>query len=252
MTLKLPRDYKLYNCYRRLKDLHGGDDAIANQVFMQLWVDLGYQVDCHGRAGRIKRSECDGFNSTVGRPGAFLSLLESQCLIPANDEEYVCPMFENHNPELDRDFLPATARGRATVNFLKKVNKHQVKAIEYAGKLPPACWYCEDGVTKILDHEMKRIILVIKMLDNLLGQDRRQFNHYTPGLVQAGHSVIRKWSEDKLMVILKRLYMVRGTIKDLPRATGYALQDFENMVWKIMPDEGFLRWDGKRGNESET
>lgn len=252
MILKLPRDYRCYNCYKRLVSLVQYDERLANAIFMQLWTDLGYQVEVHGRSGRIQKSEAEHFDRAVNYPGAFVLLLESQTLVPSNEDEYLCPIFELNNRELDRDFIPSGAKGRMITNFNKKLQKHTVKAFDYVGKMPEQCWILEDGVTRILQFEMNRCILLIKMIDNLLGQDRRQFNHYTPPLLQAAQFIVSRWSDDKLHVILRRLFFMRGTIKDLPRTTADALRRWDDLVWKVMPDEGYVKWSKPESNETES
>lgn len=242
MILKLPRDFRCYNCYRRLRELLEFDDRLTLAVFMELWTQLGYQVDVHGRSGRIGVSEREYFDNAVHHPGAFVALLESQTIIPINEDEYFCPIFEQSNEELDRDFIPDMVKARSHAKFLQKVKKHSVKAFDYMVKMKPECWLLEDGVTKIIEMDMNRSILLIKLIDNLIGQDRRAFSFYSPPLIQSAHTIIRAWSDDRLLVVLRRLYAARGTLKDLPRTTADVLRRFEDLVWKVMPDEGYIKW----------
>jgi hypothetical protein len=247
MTLSLPRDFQAYSCYRRLRDMIGDNAALC--LFVRLWVELGYQIDVHGGSGVFSKKEAQAFLDSLPigpeKTAAFGSLVNSQCLIPSG-EDYVCPMFVLANKDLDANYVPDSQRAQLLSAFNKRIQKIDKNAIPFTATIPPECWSVDDRI--MTQEEMKRAVMLIKTIDAVLRSPDRQAYDYTPGLCQAALQVTKDYTENKLHVILRTMFIKRSTC-GLNRSTEYYLNHFEDVVLKLMPDEGFIKWSKKRGVE---
>lgn len=247
MNLTLPRDFESYNCFRKFKSLIGHHSTAhekAVYVFVKLWTELGYQVDIHGGSGVFKNSERELFGDSIGDPAHFDKLVQSEVLIPSG-EDWVCPMFTMTNRELDKDHIPFTARGRLVQNFNRKHAKLSKAATPFVAKLPPESWTLEGGAT-IKPDQMRRIVMLIKTIDSVLRLTDRLPENYTPGLIHDTLRVVTNYSDDKVTIIMRRLHIKKTT--GMRRSTDYLLANFDEMVAKIMPDDGYVQWSRERAN----
>jgi hypothetical protein len=243
MVISIPRDYQSYPVFRLLTAKMDGDEVWANHLFMRLWVELGYQCDLHEQPGMFDRGCIESFNHSVHRPDAFAILLEVN-LLHSRDEDYYCLMFAKANQELNPDLLPDHQRRELLGRFSKKREVAASDAAHLIPRLPDEVWLTETGERMTLE-QMKRCITFIKTTDSVQRMKARQKNEFTVGLVHDAYRIITRFTDVQLDVILKRLYFARARklSTHVPRNTGDLLRRFEEILYVLLPDEGFIRWD---------
>jgi hypothetical protein len=239
MILKKPRDYACFSQFSKLSKLLGEGSALI--VIEVLWVQLGYQVEIHGTSGFLAQGDVEIYLRALPipdpqKPEVMPALLASEWLKPRG-EHYECPLFFHYNPEIDKDFIPDDSRhylfDRAREQYL-----HESSGV--VANVPPDCWTVSDDV-KITPAEMNRIVMLVKTVDGILRLGKRESHEYDMALVHTGYRVIQQFTELQLGIILKRLWLKKNA-RGIPRNTVQLLNDFDNVMIAIMPNDGFLKW----------
>lgn len=255
MTLKIPRDFQSYPAFRQLM-IEVGNEQDAIFLFLKLWIELGYQCDQHEQAGYFDRGCVAAFNASVktfqDKP-AIVCLLAARVIIPHKDDgDFICPMFIKTNDELSADNMPAGAKAELTARFNRKRHVAIENMPSVVSRLPEDVWMGPMGHRLTLE-EMKRAITLTKVVDSVMGQKARQKFEFTLGVIHDAHRVNCRFSDVQIDVILKRLYFLRRTrnILTVPRQAAEVLRRWDDLLYQILPDDGFVAWE-KKTYEQDT
>lgn len=246
MILQIPRDFQSYPCFRNLM-IEVGNEIDATFLFFKLWVELGYQCDLHEQPGYFDRGCIEAFNASMkkfdGKAG-LLCLLAAKVITPHKDEgDYICPMFMKVNQQLCGDTLPPAERAEMVGRFNRKKHVARENTESVAKRLPEDVWMGPFGLRLTLE-EMKRCITLIKIVDSVVAQKARQKFEFTLGIIHDAHRVNSRFSDTQTEIILKRLFFVRRQkVVTLPRFAAQVLSRWDDILYQIMPDDGFLNWD---------
>lgn len=195
---------------------------------MALWIELGYSVESTGAAGFLSEKDEFVFKSYgIDTPLALLTLAGFLKKVPGGWE---CKMFIHYNAQLDASWIPGDS-DESWQLFLNGRAKMAEQSSEILAALPSQSWFSMTG--KIEEGVMKKIVLLVKIIDAILKVGKRPPAEFEPPLIHAGLAIITEWPETKINVILRRAFEVSRR-KNLPpgftRSTIVFLEKFDDIV----------------------
>lgn len=238
MILKRPRDFACLNQFVRLRKVLGDSSAVI--VVDGLWTQLGYQLEIHGASGFFEFKDAELFLRSLPipqdqKPVVMSALLESGFL-RVQGHDFDCPLFLYYNPELDKNYIPDANKWYIYDRARNQMEEDKSATVT---KLPKDCWFVEE--TRVMPGDMNRIVMLVKTVDGILKLGRRAPEEYDTPLIHAALRVIQSHTDARLDIILKRLWIKRST-NGIPRNTVAVLNQFEDVLVAIMPNDGFLNW----------
>jgi len=151
----------------------------------------------------------------------------------------VSPLFES----LHRDMDPARMDARKSSNkvFNRTIKMHADAATGLLTSIAPDCWKRADGTTAPQE-QVRRALTLIRFLDATCGlPSSRKPDGFTPGLVQRAVEVCERYDDTKLVAIERRIYgYQRQHGMEAYREAEHLLANFDSLVFKIYPAEGFV------------
>jgi hypothetical protein len=243
MILKIPRDIYSYPEYRRL-ETESITKAEARMLFTELWVTLGFQCSSHGKTGVFHTEDIEVFDRSTGIRDGVKMLKRAGILKDRKSRGLpfvFCELFAKFNWEIDKDHIPQNRLASAWQHFAKKygdLKTNGTKGIQR--KILKA---------DLTSEQYNAAVVLVRTIDAILKFDDRTEEEWTPGLVQDAHVVCERTEEIKRHVFLKFFYVHRGGLS-FPRDTGYVLRNWTEIVWKNMPNDGWVEWDKRKGMES--
>lgn len=252
--MTIPDDIELAFPFRELQKRIGKNVWL---VVGRLFCDLTHQAKYHGRCGRYEAKWWPHFLASINNGGIIggedveAALLESQFVVRIG-EDYFCELFYRANPQLDRSYIPPTAKWFR--DWDKFVTKLAGRSSQIIDRLPQATWYLPNGDI-IAKSVMSQSIVLINTLDIICRRDTRVVEDYTPQLIQTASVICSGHSPIKLSIALKRFLSVSRPFlrAQYPRTTEDCLRRFDDLVLLLLPDEGYEAWQKKiESPEHET
>ena len=241
MNYKTPRDIEGYNAFRCLaKDL---GEVAALYLLHKLFIELAYQAGIHGKAGLFIRGELPVFNDSLSKAAldpnaAVIALLKAKILVPESDN-WFCPIFADHNPELDVDYIHPGQTAKLQFNRRKAaMEKDTPKLVQ---SLPPESWLKGDG-SRVLPLEMNRALNLLKTLDNICGFPERRAEDFEVGFIHDACRLIGEYDSQHLDVMLRRIFLKRKS-PAVPKHPQGILRNWHPLVLTLFPDDGYVKWD---------
>ena len=148
-------------------------------------------------------------------------------------------MFNLSNKVLDASYTQFNAKGGANSSFQRKRSKIESGAVSFVSQLPKECSF-NSGSAPLTPEQLRRAVMLIKTLDAVLKIPDRKPEKYTPGMIQAAVDVGSRYSEEKIVTILCRLNLKKNT--GMRNETGSLLEKFDELVVRIMPNDGYVKW----------
>jgi hypothetical protein len=240
MISHIPCDLELMFPYKELVKRLG--EVQAAFVFQRLWCHLALQARAHGRSGLYKAEYLPHFEDTTKAvPDAIKALRNSGIVRVIKDGDLFCPLFYHYNSHLDMSFVPPS------VKWIGDWDKWREKMAErgkgQAAWIPKLAWYLPNGET-VPETVMNRALVLINILDVILHRYPRQPKDLEVGTIHAAIRVVQRNAEGKLSVVTKRFLAVSRPSKNplYPPTTEEALEQWDDLVIMISPDDGFEAW----------
>jgi hypothetical protein len=249
MDTKIPRDIEGHPFFPRLAKAFGGR-AAASFVSLRLWCELGYQVEIHGKSGVMDFHEVPAFCDSVvdgleplGQkltPELVIAALTDARLLEPHGEHYFCQIFARMNPDLDLKAAEGS-RNRHFMLISKAAGKMAQKVVP---RLEGHLWDKGDG-TRFTAAEMNEAVLLIKTIDRIMHlKPERRPGEFDTALIQDAHRIVTGTSANQLTAVLKRYYKCRS-LAGLPRTTPLVLKEWDDVLAKITPEDGWGLWAKK-------
>ena len=242
MTYKTPRDIEGLNAFRSLaKDL---GEIAAHYLLHKLFIELAYQTGLHGKSGLFNRGElpvfADALSGAMFDPNtAVVSLLKAGLLVPEGGDNWFCPIFAEHNPELDLSYI--SPGNTAKLQFNRRREALEKTTPKLIALLPPEAWLKANG-SRVLPQEMNRALNLIKTLDNICGFPERRPEDFEIGFIHDACRLVGEFDIQHLDVILRRVFLKRKS-PAVPKHPQGILRNWHHLILSLFPDEGYVKWD---------
>lgn len=252
VTIKIPRDFRNFNDYVRLRNRLAEDDQLASYLFIMLYHQLAMQATMYGHAGFFKASEVEAFKCSVMVTEEVRKYLMDYftCagyLVPHEIygvKGYWCQGFAEHNYHLDKEYAELPGGNSVLSQMSKIMNRAAEANLGLVQRIPKECWKDFHGLP-VSSETMNHALLMIRTIDSITQRTLRKEEDFTPSLVQASLRVMAKYSEAKLAAIF-RMWFPRARTEHkhfkLPRTTEQAIENFDELVFILMPAEGWESW----------
>lgn len=229
--LNFPRDIENYAQHKKLVELVGA--VHAGYIVFRLWVELGYQLEYLGRAGRFDKSRADAL--IVGGVGID-ELIKSGYLEECGDSLWRCRIFESKNHHLDEDFVCIDPKiDRATAVFLSAAMSD---AEEITPTILPQCWTTVENVQISLG-EMTRIVTLIRVMERIFQESHRPVALYERGMISEAREIVLQFDARRLEMYI-RLFIARFKRNQdwAPKTTPQFIKEFKTVYLKLLPEGG--------------
>ncbi len=250
ITFSIPRDYRLFNCYTRLKTLLKHDDQMTTYAVVMLYQQLAIQATMYGHVGFFKESEVEAFLLTVVIEAEYRHSLmqhfEKAGYLTRHEvfgvKGWFCESFHDNNFRLDKDYTEVT--GPVITNVGKLMKAAAEATLNLYQRIPRDCWLDLEG-KQIDSTKMNEALLFIRTVDGIMQRSPRKEDQFTPSVIQSAVQIVTKFSQPKLLAIFRVWYpKARSESRSikLPRTTEQALEKFDDLVFLLMPAEGWELW----------
>lgn len=242
------KDYSRRGEFKRLCALlsHAGVPdpfSLAHHVFLSLFSELSYQCE-RNRLGCFPKSDFSIWFEEIQQSRLELEqlreILVSSGLLRVEGEVYFSLLFFEENEHLSKEYVARSVKGAEVSIFKARRKKLEEDAPSEAAALNPKLFMDVDGKRITMD-EMKKLVMIVHMVDSIFGRPRRDSDDFDEGLVFDTCVALRKTGVKNFEIILMRLMMKR-TNERLPRRAEQFMANFDHCIKLIEPSEGWGEW----------
>ena len=210
MELRLPFDWTRWPEFRSLCSSLG--IVPATFTLIQLWTELGHMTAATGRVGFFPDSNLPLLLADfreAGDPEAILQQLKASGLLQTTEAGLTCPRFVKLHPHLAPDFKPMHLKGAEATRFVRRQRREADTDFAQALLLDDSLFMRPDR-NQMDPDEVRRVRLLIRTLDNALGQPARQAHQFGEGLIQDAYTVIKAVCDRDLVAVCRQILSHRG------------------------------------------
>jgi len=213
-AFKIPSDLPLLSQFNDLVSAVGNRSR-AYHIWYLIWQDLFFRAQEGAPRGRLPRAMLPGLLRTLSEvePDAdrcrelfHKVIVEQSRVLEKDGEDYVCPRFIIFNSQVGKGSRESVGGNRKA--FIARQKKVQGQAFEQSLLIPANRFVDGDG--KALDADkVKRVTRLIISCDNALYKPERQPMSYTEGLIQSALSVLAKYTDEEINLIINKISFQR-------------------------------------------
>lgn len=230
----LPKDFQSRPEFRLLEIEAGLHMAVTAFVF--LWRELAYLSEVQ-RLGFITKEQAyraidREFKKTEGNRFEVAptdSLIRVRLLVESEDG-FECRLFMTTNQHFAPDFMSSGKKGGFVSGLTAQRKKFDREANEQAGQFDRTIFVRQDG-SAMSDDEMRRVLMLVKLIDNQYHRPQRMPHAFTAGLVADAYSVAMRYDDDTINGVC--FWMATKREKrpgNFPLRTEEALREFDQLA----------------------
>lgn len=233
-TFHFPKDFQSRPEFRFLESEIGFQTACA--AVMLIWRELAYLAEIQrlgflrtDQATRIIEREFKKPDGTAFERDPIAVLVRATILLQCEDG-YECRSFATHNRHLAADAINGSHKGAFFSSLKSKRATADREAREQANGFIRAR-FVRPNAEPMSDEEMRRTIMMVKLIDNIYGRPPRPPGEFTPGLINDAYLASGKHSQELINGVCYILATKwRRMDSGIPMRTEEALREFDHLV----------------------
>ena len=233
-TFHIPKDWQSRPEFRFLEVDAGFQAACA--VFLVLWRELAYLAEIQRlgfirseQAVRVIEREFRKPDGNAFERDPIGTLVKATILLECEDG-YECRAFAVHNAHLGVDFVNPAGKGAFFSGLKAKRAYYDREAREQINTLDRSR-FVRPNAEPMTEEEIRRVIMLIKLIDNVYGRVARTPREYSPGLIADAYRVSIKHRTDLISGVCYVLASKRKRFdQSIPGRTEEALRNFDLLV----------------------
>ena len=212
-AFKIPSDLQLLTQFKELASALGRSKAY--HVFYLVWQELFLRAQEGAPKGRLPASQVPGLIRTLLEvepdPAKcdemfHKAIVEQSRLLERDGEDLVCPRFMVLNAQTGKG--SAASIGGSRKSFMTKQKRLQADAFQQSLLIRPEVFIDGDG-KKLDSDQVKRVMRLVISCDNALYKPERMATGYSEGLIQAALSVLAKFTDEEINLMVTKVSMNR-------------------------------------------